>query len=125
MKGRQKIVIVDDNYINCFILKENLSNYYDNISVFAFPLTFIEHIDKSGCDYDIALLDIMMPDINGFELAKIISTKNKNTRLIGLTALPRNHNFLSKIEEKDCPIKEIIYKPFYIKELLDNLDIKN
>src|SRR5574344_1361863 len=43
---------------------------------------------EDGKDYDIFLLDILMPEINGMELAKAIRRTDKTSLIIFLTSSP-------------------------------------
>ena len=58
------IFVVDDNSINLLKADEALSDYYDVITISS-ASTMYELFDD--ITPDIILLDIMMPDINGFE----------------------------------------------------------
>lgn len=65
--------------------------------------------------YDLIILDINMPFLNGYELCKIIREKDKRIPIIMLTAL----NFMdNKIEGFDSGADDYIVKPFEFRELL-------
>jgi two-component system, OmpR family, copper resistance phosphate regulon response regulator CusR len=65
--------------------------------------------------YDVVVLDINLPGINGYELCKIIRSLNSQVPVIMLTAL-------STLEDKiigyDSGADDYIIKPFEFKELL-------
>ena len=77
----------------------------------------IQKIDTEK--FDLILLDIMLPDGNGFEIGKYIK-KNTNTPIIFLTA---------KDEEKDVVYglelgaEDYIVKPFECLELLARIEV--
>ena len=71
MKTGPKILIVDDEPINIQVLERALDNKYDTFSA------------NNGYDAirlvkerkpDLILLDVMMPDLNGFDVCKIIKS---------------------------------------------------
>ena len=65
--------------------------------------------------YDIIVLDINIPGINGYELCKIIRSKNTQVPVIMLTAMS---SLSDKIEGYDAGADDYIIKPFEFKELL-------
>eukprot|EP01012_Entosiphon_sulcatum_P032539 TRINITY_DN41371_c0_g1_i1.p1 TRINITY_DN41371_c0_g1~~TRINITY_DN41371_c0_g1_i1.p1 ORF type:complete len:232 (+),score=43.63 TRINITY_DN41371_c0_g1_i1:125-820(+) len=65
--------------------------------------------------YDLIILDINLPFMNGYELCKIIREKDKRLPIIMLTAL----NFMdNKIQGFDVGADDYIVKPFEFRELL-------
>lgn len=65
--------------------------------------------------FDLAVLDINLPGINGYELCKRIRHKNSQIPIIMLTALSSLND---KIEGYDAGADDYIIKPFEFKELL-------
>ena len=65
--------------------------------------------------FDLAVLDINLPGINGYELCKRIRNKNSQIPIIMLTALSSLND---KIEGYDAGADDYIIKPFEFKELL-------
>ncbi len=70
---------------------------------------------------DIILLDICMPDIDGYEICKVIDkmTKISKPEVIIITAI--KIDLIEKLRDKDYI--DILYKPFAIKELEKKIDI--
>jgi len=64
--------------------------------------------------YDLITLDIMLPFVDGFEIAKRIRDKSKNTLIVMLSALD---SIEFKEKGYDCGIDDYISKPFSPKEL--------
>jgi CheY-like chemotaxis protein len=115
-----KILIVDDNEINRFLLKKMLSK-------FPFLLDFCENgqeaVDKLMTkEFDIVLMDIHMPVMNGLEATKIIRELQepyfKELPIIALTAsiLPNDIDEIFKIGFNDYQSK-----PFKIEELTEKI----
>lgn len=65
--------------------------------------------------YNIIVLDINIPGINGYELCKLIRSKNTQIPVIMLTAMSA---LSDKIEGYDAGADDYIIKPFEFKELL-------
>lgn len=81
------IAIVDDNLEYLKIIHEHIDNIMDEIKCDQYILkTFTDGIQliESGIKYDLLLLDIDMPTINGFELAEKI---NNNTSIQDATTI--------------------------------------
>lgn len=106
-----KIMIVDDNPMNVELLEEILSKFNFKIS------SFLK--SKEACQamlhekFDLFLLDVMMPEMSGFELAKKIkdSVSNRNTPIIFISALSDTHN---KMKGYNLGSFAYIEKPFDI-----------
>lgn len=65
--------------------------------------------------FDLVVLDINLPGLNGYELCKIIRAKDAQVPVIMLTALNSLNN---KIEGYDAGADDYIIKPFEFRELL-------
>lgn len=68
--------------------------------------------------YDIAILDVMMPEMNGFEVARRTRNKGVNTKILMLTAKSQLDD---KVEGLDSGADDYLTKPFQTKELLARL----
>ena len=66
-------------------------------------------------DFDLIILDINLPDINGYTLSRTIRQKNKNIPILMLTALGTVDD---KIEGFEAGADDYLVKPFAFKELL-------
>ncbi len=79
-----KIAVVDDeteilNMISRFL---NRSGKY-SVTTYSNPLTAVDSIDET---YDVVLLDIMMPQMNGLDALEKIIEKNPEQKVIMMTA---------------------------------------
>ena len=82
----KKVLVVDDNKLNIKVALRTLSKMNIEIDEAESGEECINKI-KSGKKYDLILMDIMMPDMNGNEtLAKLKEDANFNTPVIALTA---------------------------------------
>ena len=64
----KKILIVDDNNLNLVIAKNVLKNTYE-VATATGGTEALSYFEKDSCD--LILLDIMMPDMDGFEVLEI------------------------------------------------------
>ena len=70
-------------------------------------------------DYDIIILDVMMPKKDGFSLAKDIRKMNKDIPIIFLTAKSNKENIIKAF---NLGADDYLTKPFSIEELLLRMD---
>lgn len=80
----KKILLVEDNSINAFVAKrflEKASIEYDWVTNGLAAVKRVTHFD-----YDLILMDLQMPEMDGFQASKKIREKNIQTPIIALTA---------------------------------------
>ena len=97
MAKRFRILAVDDEYINTQVIKSFLREEYDVLTA----LNGQDAIDMvKRYMPDLILLDVMMPDINGFEVCKIIKADElyADIPIIFLTALDTHDGQLEGLE---------------------------
>ncbi len=114
-----KILLLEDDLILNEILEEHLNNQnYETISTFTANEAIKELYSQT---FDLLLLDVNIPDLNGFELLKELRQNNINTPAIFITSL----NMIEDMEKGfDSGAQDYIKKPFLLKELdlrIDNL----
>lgn len=87
LKGKT-VLIVDDDERNVFALSAVLRTIRPKIITASDGIDCIEKL-KANRDIDIVLLDMMMPDMDGYETIKQIRSDDtlKNIPIISLTAL--------------------------------------
>lgn len=116
--NNKKILLVDDDRLNNRILKRLLKIYGIELDTCERGIECIDKINN-GEQYDLILMDIMMPDINGVDtLKKLKSNKNFNTKVIALTAdaLSTSRNKYLK-----AGFTDYLAKPFKKEELEEKL----
>ena len=84
MKTNKKILLVEDDSNFGRILKEYLSINNYNVDLASNGIEGYEKFNRS--EYDLCILDVMMPYKDGFTLAKEIREKNDHIPIIFLTA---------------------------------------
>lgn len=122
-----KILLVDDDILNLKLIEEILEPMEHNL-LKAMDGQMALSILKENLDTDLILLDILMPDMSGFELCSIIKTDDalKNIPLILVTALADVSN---QIKGFKYGVSDYVTKPFepeILKAKINNqLFIKN
>ena len=112
---KNKLLLVEDNEIIIKGLKYTLEQENYEIDIVKSKEDAEDFLDKN--EYDLVILDIMLPDGNGYDLCKYIK-KEKEYPVIFLTA---------KDEEKDVVLgfdlgaDDYIIKPFRNRELISRI----
>lgn len=118
MTDRPKILIVDDEPLNITIVAEILSNQYSlMVATNGEKALQIVSADPKP---DLILLDIVMPSMSGFEVAKQLK-ENIETASIPIIFLTAKHDNESIIKGFDLGAVDFVTKPFQKEELLARL----
>lgn len=117
MNKRLNILLVDDDLKNAMLLKrfleaENYGVTYANNGRVGWEL-------YSSEKPDLILLDINMPEMNGFELAALIREHDKRTIIFFLTDRTEKADRLKGFSLKG---NDYIPKPFYPEELIAKIE---
>ena len=112
----KNILLVEDNDTIIMGLKYSLEQ--ENFKVISAQnvLEFNEKIDKN--DIDLVLLDVSLPDGNGFEICKEIKSK-KDIPVIFLTAQDEKTSVVLGL---DLGADDYIVKPFRTRELISRIN---
>lgn len=112
-----KILYAEDDETLAFLTKDNLEQFYE-----------VTHCDNgTACletlmahDFDICILDIMLPKMDGFELASAIRKLNSDIPIIFLSAKTLKED---RIKGLKLGADDYLVKPFSIEELLLKIEI--
>jgi two-component system copper resistance phosphate regulon response regulator CusR len=107
------ILLVEDEKKIADILKKGLTEQHFHVTL-AYDGIIGQKLFESG-HFDLVILDINLPGINGYELCRIIRNRNEKVPVIMLTALTATED---KIEGFESGADDYIVKPFDFKELL-------
>ena len=110
-----KILIVDDVMSNVLLLKVLLTNEKFAIATASNGRQALEQVDKENPD--LVLLDVMMPDMSGFEVAQHLKAnpKTADIPIIFLTALNSTTDIVKGFQ---VGANDFISKPFNKEELI-------
>ncbi|SHI81958.1 response regulator transcription factor [Clostridium intestinale] len=114
---REKIIVVEDEfYINDILTTALEEEKFQVLSLFNG-----ESLKENLMDFapDIVLLDVNLPDINGFELCKYIN-KELSIPIILITA---RNDVVDKVLGLELGAHDYITKPFHIKEVIARIRV--
>lgn len=111
---QHNILVVDDNSMNADLLKETLEQLGQRVKLAYDGKSVFEAIAKE--EFDLALLDIILPDVSGFDLIQQLKANPKTTDLpvIFVSALDKTSDIVKGF---DLGSYEYIVKPYKIEEL--------
>ena len=128
LKGKVAL-LVDDNLTNLSILKKQCTNWGLKVFAYSQPLKALEAIKKNK-QYDIAIIDMQMPKMDGRELSQEIRKiyDKKKLPIIMLTSLGRlasekDENIYSAYISK--PVRHAQLHRLIIHEILKSTDDGN
>jgi two-component system copper resistance phosphate regulon response regulator CusR len=107
-----KILIVEDEPNVVSVLTRGLNSEGFETSVAPDGVVALEMI--STHNFDLIVMDIMLPGINGIDLCKQVKSKNPHIPVIMLTALGTTENIVTGL---DNGADDYLVKPFKIAEL--------
>lgn len=108
-----KILIVEDETAMRNGLKDNLEFEGYDVETAENGKTGLERILKY--DFDLVLLDVMMPELSGYDVLKELRKKGKSTPVIMLTAKGEE---VDKVLGLEFGADDYIIKPFSLRELI-------
>ncbi len=109
----KKIILIEDESSVVSFIKKGLQELEFDVSVAFDGTTGIRLVDQN--DFDLIILDIMLPDTNGLEVCKEIRKKNKTVPILFLTALDSSENIVLGLESGG---DDYLVKPFKFIELV-------
>lgn len=117
---KASILYVEDDETLSFVTKDNLEIHGYEISHFADGLLAKNEILSNLSSYNLCILDVMLPEIDGFALAKIIRERNSQIPILFLTAKSLKDD---RIHGLKIGADDYITKPFSIEELTLKIEI--
>ncbi|HTJ14938.1 MAG TPA: response regulator transcription factor [Dinghuibacter sp.] len=110
-----KTLLVEDEIDLGHVVKQYLEISDFSTDLFHSGRSALEHLRRHPHDYQIALLDVAMPDMDGFELAKRIVSMGLGLPFIFLTARNEKQDRLYGLK---IGADDYIAKPFDVDELV-------
>ncbi|TSA46690.1 MAG: response regulator, partial [Deltaproteobacteria bacterium] len=109
---KQRILIVDDEIRMCESLEILLSGRGLDIKCFTDGRQALSYIQDQGCD--LVLLDLLMPDMDGFNVLASIKENFPDVQVIIMTAQGSTDSAVKAIKGK---ADDFLCKPFEMDEL--------
>jgi len=113
-----KILLVEDDDALRFIVQDNLAQKGYDVDTAENGEIAIEKFQQNN--FDLIILDVMLPKIDGFQVAKFIRSRNEQVPIIFLTARSMTED---KITGLTLGGDDYIPKPFSMEELLLKIKI--
>ena len=117
MAKKSSILVVDDEDALRTVLSSELLNEGYEVHSAADGDDAITELDKA--QYDLVLLDIKMPRMNGFEVLKHIKQNHARTKVVMLTGFADLKN---AIESKKLGADDFVSKPYDLVDLLTTIE---
>ena len=113
MSNKIKILIVEDEQMLAEILSDTLSDRDFDVHLAYDGIQALEAVRKES--YDVIVSDIMMPNLDGYSLAKKLRSEGYNTPILFLTARSATEDVVKGFEIGG---NDFLKKPFAIDELI-------
>lgn len=111
--SKYKILLVEDDANLGFVIKDNFEQL--NFEVILAENGAIAKTIFNEQNFDLCIIDVMLPIIDGFTLAEYIRTKNESIPMLFLTAKTLKED---KLKAFNIGADDYITKPFSIEELI-------
>ncbi len=106
-----KVLLVEDN----IEISRNIEEYFENEFEITAVYNGADALDNLEIyDYDVVILDLMLPEVGGMTVLKYISDKCLNTGVIILTA---KEELGDKLKAFNLGANDYLTKPFFMEEL--------
>ena len=129
---QRKVLIVDDDQINLLVAMKYLSNgsdsekkfHYETVTNGQEALNLINFNKKSGLFFEVILMDLNMPIMDGFEAASRIKelVKNEQIPITPIIAITANTGTANKIKCFNHGMEFFLSKPYKKQELMVLID---
>lgn len=113
---RKKILLIEDDREIVELLNLHLKDIFCD--------TITAHTSRDGSElsqknkYDLIILDIMLPDENGFDICRRVREEKNHTPILMLTARSEE---IDKVIVFETGADDYLTKPFSIRELLSRI----
>ena len=112
LDNKKRILVVGDELDICLVLKIVLEKTGFLVDYFYNPVRAIDEFKSNF--YDLIILDVQMPDINGLQLYREIKKRDEKVKICFLTA----SESIFDIADKFSPVYTFIKKPIGNEELV-------
>ncbi len=112
------LIVEDDKKIANFLQKGLKEEYYKvDLTRDGFEAVYLAQVNQ----YDVIILDVLLPGIDGFEVCKVLRQKLIQTPIIMLTA---RDSISDKVMGLNYGANDYLTKPFSFEELLARIKVQ-
>lgn len=114
--SKKRILVVEDNQVNVLVVKKFLSKWGADVEVAANGQIAVDKVRAEA--YDLVLMDLQMPVMDGYEATILIREMNSEIPIIAITA-----SVLMDVQERiyKAGMSNYVTKPFVPDDLLAKL----
>jgi DNA-binding response OmpR family regulator len=120
--GQKRILIVSADPREARVLMVSLKRAGLDVQTCVDGFEALELLDVEGDSYALALIELNLSPMDGFELAERIRNDAALDRL-GLLALSGSKDLASKLHAFEVGFDELLHKPLFAKELLARIEL--
>ena len=113
-----KLLVVDDEKLIRDMIYKYATHEGHEVTLAQDGLEAISIFTKE--DFDVVILDVMMPNMDGYETLKRLKEIRKDVHCIFLTALGEEYD---RVYGFDCGGEDYVTKPFSLKELMMRIKV--
>jgi CheY-like chemotaxis protein len=117
--GKARLLLADDDTISTFMLKTILTKSGYMLDVSGNGREALQMLENQ--DYDLVLMDCMMPELDGYDTTAVIRDRNSNVRRHDIPVIALTANAF-KEDQDNClaaGMDDYISKPIDVKKLLE------
>lgn len=118
-QNKRRLLIVDDEPGTTLPFKLGLENYGFQVDTYNDPKLALNHFNSGS--YDLALIDVRMEGMNGFELVQELNRIDKTLKVCFITSFKAYYDSLIE-EYPNMDHKCFIQKPISIEDLLKHIE---
>ncbi|MCD8874700.1 response regulator transcription factor [Mammaliicoccus sciuri] len=114
----EKILVVEDDEKIARVIQLELEYANYKIDIAHTGKSALERLENEN--FDLILLDVMIPELNGLEVLRRVREQNQDVKIIMLTA---RDAVMDKVSGLDSGANDYMTKPFEIEELLARIRV--
>ncbi|MDR5658479.1 ATP-binding protein [Serpentinicella sp. ANB-PHB4] len=111
------VLVVEDDFVNQKIISHTLSSAGALTSIASSGKEVFEILEEKH--YDLILMDLHIPDMDGFEITKKIKERGIKVPIVAVTASMSPED---QIKCKNLNMEDYILKPIFPKHLIEKID---
>lgn len=114
-----RLLVIEDEYKLAEVIESRLKKEKYLVDICTDGLDGLDNALSNS--YDLIILDIMLPNMNGFDILKEIRNKGINSKVIMMTAKDQINDKLTCF---NIGANDYITKPFHIEELIARVNVQ-